>query len=139
MHRRVVFRSHDHECKVLTRKCLFALHEVMILARRELWLFCPWCNEQLADLVECGPEYTREVHVASLPGFKAVCRGDCVDVNCGMSLRIEEIWHSDQKFYLGYKDIRLCQECVFQIPRLSKLPFSFEESKYYHVQVRGQQ
>ncbi|MBI2065229.1 MAG: hypothetical protein HYT62_04210 [Candidatus Yanofskybacteria bacterium] len=136
MNRRVVFRSNDHECPVLTRKHLFAPHEAMLLAVRELWLFCPWCNEQLADLVECGPEYTKEVHIVSLPTSKAVCRTDVVTVNCGLDLQIEEIFHN-KNHQLHCNDLKLCQECVFQIPRLPGLPFAIEGRLYYHLQLKG--
>lgn len=136
MHRRVILRANDHECPVLTKKWLFAPHEAIILASRELWLFCPWCGEQVADLIECGPEYTREVHIASRTD--AIGTGDIEKVNCGMTLDIEEIVFSDYKHYLHRNDEKLCQECVFQIPRLETPPFSMcGERGYFHPQVKG--
>lgn len=136
MHRRVVFRANDHQCSTFTRDYLFAPHEAMILAVRGLWLFCPWCGEQLADLVECGQEYTREVHIATIPYSKGVCHGDYITVNCGMDLRIEKLSYSDSINYLPLYDTKLCQECVFQRQRLPRHPVGGGRDDL-RVQVRG--
>lgn len=112
------FFDKEHNCQVKKEHNLFArrmgsgLTEVEDKSRNELWLFCPWCGEKLAEFVE-AEEKADWIHIyeTSSDSDKSIpARDEHFTLNCGQTLLIEHVLYNKTDF----EQSEICPECLLQ-------------------------
>lgn len=122
------FFNKQHDCQVkkeyniLARRMGSGLTEIEAKARNELWLFCPWCGERLAEFVEAG-ETTNKIHIYETDSERSRAipmRGEYIRINCDKDLLVGQILYNES----DVKQEEICPECLLQ-QRLFQPKFRF--------------
>lgn len=110
-----------HNCPIKREHNLFArrvgtgLTEVEHKTLTQLWLFCPWCGERLAEFTDVAEPDSGWVHIYETDSdhSKAIpAREEYFKMNCDQTILIEETLFSSD---LGKIDWDLiCPECLLQ-------------------------